>query len=491
VFLSLYTDKPVFDHLSPRCMLWQTQQDAPESIWLVDLRPCLRYWTVRARGVELIDFLRVMLLDLGLSSGHYAVLADSPWRSLLVLEVLITQTTHKELYCVDAHSILGERYLRGMSWEQWWRACDKIPWHKEHDHRNFKNACQRMAQAMQKLPLKTPFAASQVLSPESLRRRYGDLFVRVWQWIWSTNTAEKEKQKSLFDVAEDFPWQPVLFEHAACIDRSLDHVYQSFDEVEAFLQEDLARLVKSHENIDKLRVVSLKWKLRFDDHTCRDLPVKFRYPHPLHLENPHFQTALLQASFSFSTQDPVPDELNISVGAGVVGWQLSIDEKISITQTHTSLFDNENDSSFQSFENKLKVPLYHYRLKDDWIPERSYDFLSQSEKAQNMQGSIDEHFDALDSRLETARHRPLFILREPMLFDKENYLKDLGITKQATRSSAVWTHLERVSPAWWKDTHASNKEFSGDYYRYVDSRAHLWMFRSYPDGMWYVRGFFG
>jgi hypothetical protein len=532
--------------LAPRLMRWT------ETIWLVDLASCEAYWRARARmaGTEVVPLLREILEGVvgdarSASQGSClrAAMAEHPWPALL----LVTHLKERRLSgLVLRGGALGESLYRDVSWTSWWQAAEAFGAHQadvgrddrgvaagrrprlRFDQALFRRQSLQLRRAVRRLGLKSPWQLHTTAAP-AMQRRFGATLRDLWLWAYRSAPASGAEsalrptssrgQRGLFDGVVDanvsagagsrsdagaaspflsgFPWQSHVFAGLPTVSRDLDDPLASWEHIEPLLREDLDRLCDLPSWQAGELVVSLEWHVVLRDLSRLSIPIRFRHPHPLHLERGPHPTTLLQALYSFESSRRVSHKRQIDglrddheplpVTPVIVSWQLVLSERLTVPPRLRSLFggpgssgeDAAEDDAFALFtlENKLPVPLAGFALLPDWQPEDAFGIAergpagrSQSPRAKGQVRTLRGTGSALDAASDSdassdvlppedvasdaastdlavtrvARARPLFVHPRPQPFNPRG-------------QSCVWRFLERTMAKWWREEGADSR----------------------------------
>lgn len=505
--------------LTPRIMEWGS------GFWLLDLSSCLKYWSAQAawQKVEPLQIITAQLEAVALGSeikSWRGAIAAHPWQALLLAQHMRERKIAGVL-SVDAP--LGQTLLRELSWQSW-RLCveglaahrwalgavkgfidkkticqearDKITRinttrkeqrsssiyhtnksvHKTNEPAVVRKQLNQMERTVKRMGLRTPWSLREIPT-DQLQRRFGALVRDAYHWAYgSRDTA------AIWDSG--FPWQSLVVEDKPQVVTHLDEPLCEWDHIQVLLCQDLDRLCELACWQAGERVVSLEWRLVFRDFSQLAVPIRFRHPHPLHLEKGVHATALLQALYAF--QSTVPHQ-TLEDGHGqifaaeafvvpIISWTLIIDERLQIPAKGRALFDDGvggNTQALLQLENRLKIPLQAYALRSDWLPEDSFCTLDQIREAPMPSESI-------PSLCEIARRRPLFIYEKPQNFAQED-------------SAVRWDFCERTAAKWWHLTNKSSDQIAQtimqrDYYRLTDRQQRsYWVYRD-TQSQCYVHG---
>lgn len=454
--------------LTPRVMEWG------EGLWLLDLSVCLTYWSAQAafRGADPLQLIGAQLEAVAAEHGIKAwsgVMAAHPWQGLLLARHMRERDVRGFL-SVDGP--FGQTLFREVGWDTWRSSIESLAAHrwalgiKPSEPATIRKQLTQMERAVKRLGLRTPWSLREIPG-DQLRRRFGALVRDARDWAYGEDEAS-----DLF--ATGFPWQGVVIDDKPRVVTHLEHPLCEWEHIEPLLREDFDRLCALATWQAGERVVSLEWRLVFRDLSNLAVFIRFRHPHPLHLEKGAHATALLQAFYSF--QSSVPRQ-SIEGAAGqvleaeafavpIVSWSLVVDERLSLPPRALTLFDDGVGSdalALLHMENRLKIPLEAYELRSDWLPEDSYCRAGLA----TADGSSAE---ALPSLRELARTRPLFLYESPQRFD------NVG-------TSAAWEFRERTAVKWWESAAGSSSVGRGpmaqrDYYRLTDrEQRSYWVYR--------------
>lgn len=455
--------------LTPRLMRWT------DEIWLLDLSLCHGYWQARAAAVGrdamtlVREILQEIMIDGDETTTMRAALADHPWQAAL----LIAQMRERRLTgLVSLSGPFGEALFRDLTWETWWTCSGTLAEHLHAQGRarfnpaQFRSQCAQMQRAVDRLGFKGPSQLKDVTSP-ALQRRFGAVLRDLAQWAFGP--------AELFESG--FPWQSFVFTSLPRVMRHLETPVCEWSHMEALLREDFDRLAGLACWQAGEKVVSLELQLVLVDLAHLVIPIRFRHPHPLHLEKGCHATALLQALYSFESS-PLGTRAQAQAGQegelykAAIGWTLVITERLTLPPRSTGLFGDQDLElmSLLALENKLRVPLESYALRADWLPEDSYG-------EQGARGpSFDDACAAQQQSLTcVAMERPLYLYAKPQPFDSQG-------------SSSAWRFQERTMSKWWAPLSDKERSLQRDYYRLTDrDQKDLWVFKN-GQGHWHVHG---
>jgi hypothetical protein len=369
---------------------------------------------------------------------------------------------------------------------------------------------------MKRLGMRTPWQMRDV-APDAIRRRFGATIRDIWSWTFSGAIsggkkddahnmmtplfATRPEESQMFDSG--FPWHGFVLESQPRIIRHLEVPLCEWSHIEAVLREDLDRLCGLSSWLAGERVVSLEWRLIIRDMTHHIVPILFRHPHSLHPEKGCHKTALLQALYSFEgnmpRQDQGYEELFHGYEAPVMpicGWELVIKERMTIPPQSTGLFGDlvtadwtgkqgADDFAVMRMENRLAISLESYELLADWTPEDSF---ASAGAANSRAGAVIMHSGERSASRRTmlavAKKRPLYMLREPQVFNNDG-------------GSSLREFCERTMGKWWASARTlmsggkGNAALQRDYYRLTDKdQRRLWVYRD-VNGHWFIHGIYG
>jgi hypothetical protein len=503
--------------LTPRLMVWGGD------FWILDLSVCSSYWRARAKAArcDVLELVRSLLKEM-FGNIVRAALADHPWPALLLASQMRSRKLGGLVLC-QGH--FGEALLREMSWDIFWQTADQLAEHfeqaavKRFQPAVYRRQREQMKRAVKRLGMRTPWQMRDITA-DAMRRRFGATIRDIWDWTFSATAgvAKKDDTNSMMTPLfapgpgegqvfnSGFPWQGHVLESLPCVVRHLEVPVCEWSHIEALLREDLDRLCGLSSWLAGERVVSLEWRLIIRDMTHHIVPILFRHPHSLHPEKGSHKTALLQALYSFESNMPRQDQGYEELFNGyeapvmpICGWELVITERLTIPPQSAGLFgdlitadwsgragpDGVDDFAVMRMENRLAVPLDSYELMADWTPEDS--FSSADGARQRMECvimSTGEQAASRRSMLAVARQRPLYMYREPKLFNNEGH-------------SSLREFCERTMGKWWASARTlmargqGNTAIQRDYYRLTDKdQNRLWVYRD-SGGQWFVHGIYG
>jgi hypothetical protein len=536
---------------SPKVMLWKSLTAAPtladsaaceecrRDIWIFDVSRCAAYWRLQADqlGLTIYElFLKILAETCGGSAQFSAVLADHPWRAVLALNHMRERNLNG---LVNTNQGMGALLLQQVSWKTWWKCVSELEalWALNRDKRYrpaaFRRQVLQLRRASERLNIKQP-ANLRAVSLGGIQRRFGGLLKDIWQCSFQYDSASDVERSSATSQLE-VPWVDFRIQIHPHVKRHLDFGMQAWETIEPALREDLDRLCRSTDWTSLEKVVSLEWRLTFDDMSSRPIAIQFRHPHCLHREMGHHRTTLLQAYYSFSaahgreemsshdtsrylqvpqstdsivetfskerirashrTREDASDFPRAMVGQlsandpqtnqtsyhtfnerppQIVAWELKVLERLIIPAFMADLFDRTAAStSLVELENRLGVPLHAYHLKTDWQPEDAYVLLRSTAHDTASQDYLHA------SLIAAAQHRPLFIFSKPVPYNQKG-------------QSSGWQFLERTMAKWWEPRPIGDPvpSIQRDYYRMIDpDQRNFWVYKN-SLGQWYMHGIF-
>jgi hypothetical protein len=477
--------------LTPRVMQW-----SDDGVWILDLRTCLTFWTTKANslGIDTVALIRMVLqcqfasedseqISIGEAAGYQGVLANSPWRAVLLLNYVRERNLGGLINFASAYA---GNLRKELSWNAWWETAVSICNHFEKVNRRhftrlaFQSQCAQMQRTIKRLGTSNPWELKQADSL-AVGRRFGTALRDLWQWTWSDTDTDPSRglsQNSEHLFTSGFPWQSYLQKEVPTITRHLDDPLLEWDFLEPLLQEDLCRICDLDSWDSREGVMRLEWRVVSYDLTILDIPVCFRHPHSLASErNSCFTTTTLQAYYSFNqavknTAGPYEEEGFSDPPSPVISWQLMISERLQLSNKIIDLFGTSatDSSALMDLENRLPIPLLGYDICNDWVPEDSYaTSQDQDVRLDDINNKMAPSFYAL------ARRRPLFLYPKPIFLDSHG-------------ASAAWRFLERIMTKWWNATDKQSAQ--RDYYQLTGAdRRLMWVFKDLC-GNWYIHGIF-
>jgi hypothetical protein len=500
--------------LTPRMMHWGND------FWILDLSACSSYWRARAKAArcDVLELVRSLLKEM-FGNIVRAALADHPWPALL----LAHQMRGRKLNgLVLSKGPFGESLMREMSWDIFWLTSDALAEHYEASGRKkfqssaYRRQREQMKRATKRLGMRTPWQMRDI-TPDAIRRRFGATIKDIWDWTFfgagssgkkdETNNmmtslfASRSEESNIFHWG--FPWQGFVLESLPRVIRHLEVPLCEWSHIEAVLREDLDRLCGLSSWLAGERVVSLEWRIISCDLTHHIVPILFRHPHSLHPEKGNHKTALLQALYSFENNMPRQDQGYEELFHGyeapavpICGWELIIKERLTIPPQSTGLFgemitadwngkDGAIDFAFMRMENRLTISLDSYDLLADWTPEDSFVNAGTANSRQDVViMNTGENAACRRSMLAIAKKRPLYMFREPKIFDNQG-------------ASSLREFCERTMGKWWSSARTlvgaskSSSSMQRDYYKITDKdQRRLWVFRDIS-GHWFLHGIYG
>jgi hypothetical protein len=479
--------------ISPKFMEWN------HLLWVIDIEPCLDYWLEifkkkNARAPESLAEMVKALLSLLTPEPVRAAVAQDPWQAILLLHMMKERQIHGVL---DISLSFGAALYRQLSWELWHDAVERqltfLLGHASQKRlmKEARRSLTHMKSQMQTLGLDSPLLLTET-PLSALQRRFGTVLAQLFQRSFASIAAACDDQKERPLIREElFPWIDYKTDPLPERRRHLDFALTQWESAEPLLREDLALLCQMKSFPDELHVLLLEWKLVFDDLSSVEIPIRFRHPHALHKGAPHFNTALLQAAYSFKnilhpdchslrrqragtfSQGLGQEAQKLSAAApfGVVSWTLTAREMLPISPKIKDIFGTEHSSfdALADLENRLSVPLVGYRMENDWAPDESGPAPLQEDEKSSLPPLLYQEF------VDLARYRPLFLYRTP----------------QASSPHALYLKnhfLERTRSQWWKHQDARPQAMRNYYLLKDAKRRNLWAYRQ--DHEWCICGIF-
>ena len=458
-------NEKILQALSTSVMLWS----AAENIWLMDLRPFVSYWQLRAQAARLplASLLRKVLQQalpslleqrqdiLELSPSFRAACAPSPWQALLLL---LSLRERKTKACVFWEQDFARTLYRELTWSVWWQAIEQVGPHLiKKEQKIFGQSVQRLAAAVERLGF-VSVQHMKVLNFAGMRRRFGKWCAEAWQWTF----AQEAGNAGLFST---FPWQNFILTQPIEIVRYLECPVALWEQIAPLLSEDLDRLCEQSQWAQDAQVTKLHWKVTFDDLAILSIPIEFRHPHDLRKQKGAHQTTLLQAYYSFKQR--ITDLLDGDPPYPLVlSWRLQLTETLVIASWVKDLFGElaENtDQDLLQLENELAIPLQRFADREDWVPEASF--------------APQAHFPApaehVSCRL-LARRRPLFLYKE---------------VQSCVLGGQKPIFLENTMAKWWLQP--EDGAWQRQYYKRVDEKNQaFWVYQD-STGRWVTHGNYG
>ena len=479
-------DPSFFQIFSPRVMHWH------DDIWLLDLRVCRNYWVAQAlaKQVEPMEILRQALAELcgrvgggraAQGGGYQAAFAYHPWQAVMLMGQMMERGLSG---LIEISGVFGRNLFQETSWDVFWSHSQTTALHLEnlpggrrrYSGDKFLRQMAKMQRAVKRLGVKSPWHLHSA-SPLSIKRRYGAIMSDLWSWSFS-ELGQGEASSSLLETKDTFvfdsgfPWHSHQFADMPKTKRCLETPLLEWEHIKPFLQEDLNRLCTLSCWDESEKVVSLEWRIVFQDLSYLTIPVSFRHPHSLHKEKTHQSTALLQALYSFQasiTGSPLDwrrldDEMTLEP---IISWELEVTEKMSLPDHWSGLFgelsslEEKEELALLRLENRLPVVLGHYQVKKDWVPEDGFYENKEVEDVEFEKGCFTK---GLASMAALGKQRPLFILREPRRFLHDQQRLALHFT-------------ERTMAKWWQETKNGERgNIQRDYYRVIDRDGRAYWF---------------
>jgi hypothetical protein len=477
---SSHFKKEAQSFFSPRMMRWE------DDVMIFDLRPCRLFWQNHAdqRGVSLTELFKDLVSEItNETATSFAVVAETPWRAVLMLDHLREKNLTGLVSLYDSFS---KGLFSQISWASWWRSCHLFSTHQHVMTRfsrgsrwnstTFQRQSTQLQKSARRLGLDRPSDLTRV-STTGIQRRFGAQLRELWEQAFLGGTADPS-------TTHEFPWINHETKELPSVKRHLDYGLEAWDHIQPILQEDLDRLCRTEVKIQDMRIVSLEWRLTFADLTSHPIAIQYRHPHCLYREIGHHKTTLLQAYYNFQVPRATEDQSTVSAAAKdavrivkdesqtktVIAWSLQVKEQMTMPLVTSQLFTegSTEKSRLLDLENLLPTALEKYSLTEDWQPESAYVSKEAATPSQDLT-------DLTHLYLEGAKNRPLYIFNCPEPLPR-------------FEGSTLWKFLERTMCHWWKkDLKAPNYR---DYYCLIDSnQKRHWVFKD-NKGRTYQHGLF-
>ncbi len=445
--------------LTPRLMLWE------DDLWLLDLRPCLSYWSLQAHSSQLTlsQLLQRTLERLSLSPDYQGALAHHPWQAILLVKML----EKKKFSGLTTQSQrIGNNLLSSLSWDMWWAAAERYASHSTSPVQTaFPRYKRAMQLALRRLACDSP-GQLKSMPVAQLRRRFGSLLAQLWEMTYSLPHSSSSSE-GLWAETALFPWHPFVIREPLIRTRHLDFPLNDWQVLEPFLREDLNRFCVLDSFKKGERILNLEWRIVL--YSLQEIPISvlFRHPHCLHSESPHQRTALLQIFYAFQQTMRSLRERH-EEAPWIVSWELRILQTLRPLPQRKSLFADDKGEweELLTLENQLDRPLEAYRVREDWVPEDSFALTSLSDT----EPLEDTYLPPLHY---LGRHRPLFLMQKPQPWSSSG-------------QSLLWKFRERTMDKWW----LAQGNTVRDYYQVVSQEQIFWIFRD-AKGQCFLQGIYG
>jgi hypothetical protein len=469
-FVAEYHDEKALDPtlltklqaLTPRLMHWDART------WLLDLSPCLSFWSgIAARKKVGVWNLWQELLEQRFGKKLQASAAIHPWQALTLLAYVRERKLYGLYY---GESPFGRQLLRELSWQAWHAPSDALLLHinaaggKRADAARFRSQWAQLQRAMARLGCERPAALSQATA-SAMARRFGALLGTMWRWSFG-----EENAAATAGFSCDFPWQGFFPAERVGVERHLDEALSLWEHMQGLLCADLDKLCQVSSLDEQQRISCLSWKLVFDSMDERDLEIRFKHPHALSNERGSHPTALCQARHQLEAMTSALEQFQTPT---ICSWRLEIREKMVLSPAFIGLFTDSDDSAdsdqqqtkIWALENKLPLLFFHYQLRASFIPQD--DFIGAD--------TLAPAFDLAPWSL-AALHRPLFVYKIA--------------TKAQFHQFQTPTFSERTANKWWVSGNSWGSGIVDDYFIAVEGgKQAYWLCRG-QGGEWMCRGIF-
>lgn len=448
----------ILRQLTPEVMQWS------KGIWLLDMRPCLSYWSTEAQRQNqgLLATLQEAFSRMDSEQQVPALCAaHNPWCAVLLLRTMMERGLKGFVH--RSQSPFGFSIFQQLTWDVWWESIDVFVNHlgttksttKIHRHQ------QAMKTSVMRLKLGKPHDCYQ-LGVAGLRRRFGAVLADLVDWAFG----EPNHHHSLEGLCLDgFPWHSYVFHQPISKTRYLEEPLHTWEQIEPLLMQDINRLCDAITPTMGELVTSLEWSITRYDLTTVHIPIAFRHPHHLRLDAPAHKTTLLQAYHSFvahmSEHDRLYEDMEQPVPQ-VTAWSLTLCKIMPSTARMKPLFDDAHHDldELHRLENLVAVPLERFDLVSDWLPEDSFS-REQGASAAYWKGSL----------AVLGVSRPDFIFHKPQPLETQ-------------QQSSLRKFLERTMDKWWR-----RRNQQRDYYLMTTANGHQWVFQD-SEGKWFHHGVF-
>ena len=436
--------------ISPEIMHWR------DDLWIIDLNSTKRYWyaTSLQKNQSLEDALKEQL-NISLDSFQW-INCKHPWQGLILLPML---SEERRLYYFEEDYC--QNLARSISWESWLKESDTLYKHlqnlvKQTALSKFSTKRSQLLRAMERLGLEDVYDLEQA-DTSSIQKRFGLWIAKLWEWTFPQKRSDLPLMQGLQDLNE-FPWICEKPKQTAAKMRALDYSVDQWDQLEPFLQEDIAHIEKAFLRQKKISVCQIDWSLELYGGQSFSLKIDFRNPYAIFDDAPVFNTALTQARYQFEAwQKDLSEEKSFHdylEAYKIVSWKLEVSKNIYLQQSEQSL---EIDSGITNYykildlENKLPKPIEHYRIKKGFA-------IKAHETKEKTEGIFTQK-DNLWTK--TASHRPLYY----------------KTTQKKLRNLPYRSFfLERNSTDWWKEEHS--EDYNWDFYKSHYQRNWNWIVKN-------------
>lgn len=446
-----------------------------ETTYLINIENVINYWKWIAshRNQELTPFFESYLAKT--FRGDYSFsLGFNPWQSLILLELQLLMED-LSFSCLGTSS--ANQFYQQQTWVPWKKCYDRLkvflPKKEQSDFNLMSSRWERFVERMQ---VERPFEI-QNLSFESIERRFGKWWGRIWKWHFVEFLEDDGPvQGDLFKghvnhYDESFPWKHEKMHEPPFVERFLDVPLLEWDHMSGLIVEDLEKLLRNSPWLEHQKITLMTWSLSFENLKVESCNVGFRNPHSLTDDAPEFKTFLCQAYYSYlnlmQKLEQREDDLDYPIKMATIGWKLEVTESLYLSPQERNILTHEvsNKGLLErlKIENKLPYDLETYSPTQSFLPEYSF---------KKGDACI---IDDKEFWLSASQKRPLFVLQKIEPFD---------LKKDCRRK----IFLERVSCPWWKGL--SPKVGDRDYFMIEDHKHTLWWVFQAPSGKWYKHGIF-
>ena len=444
--------------LSPSAMRWS------KTIIIVKLTDCVDFWLSQKKKLrcKLLDLFEP-ILRMQYGDNYLAVFADHPWQALLYLNY---QFDHKATGQFYLSSRLNWNIYKSMTWDCWFNAQQCL-----HDHlttinaKGFNRQQQQSKQAqfkrfIHRVGLTSPWQIK-VADANAITRRFGQWMGRIWHWSFTRNSS-----------LEWFPWVAQLPENIPTVTRDIDFPVNHWAYIEMLLVEDFARLCAQLCRDDGEHINRMSWQITLFNYQKISVELSFRHPYSLHRDQPGFGTAIYQAKYVYEhliqQLQSRDTDLDLPETMPFIGWQLVINERMSLPPMVWELFVNETGhidyEKITALQNKLPVGFECYQSASNFHPEKSFLDCAIGTESKS---DIDNY-----QWRSTAVNKPLFYYPDVIPIDVPKRMKK--------------HFLERSSLRWWLADDALKS--LRDYFVLTDEKGRSsWIYRD-SDGDWYKQG---
>lgn len=453
------------------------------NVHLWDVKSTLHYWRWMVNRNDSDSFLS-NLCQMMLSADARLVLADHPWKGLLLLQHM---RRRKLTGALDHKSSFAEAQIDQIPIATW-LGCARLLLPKS------ESDIAKMERALKRLRVKTLVEIKHVHALE-ISRRFGKELAQVWEWTW------KDGGQDLPFFADSFPWKSHQPEVVLSQKRDLEFPLQIWEHLEPYLQEDMKRLCALPGFQREELVTEMIWRLRCDQGEPIELKICFRNPYHLQSDGPSYPSAILQCRYGFEKWSAAykrehnlfraclkrprsrremseerslsrinehrSDSSNAEVGlfrqALIVGWDLTISERfcpsLRVSRDVFGKSGMNQNYDILELENKLPVPLQHFGIRRDFLPSEDF--------ALKTPASVQEIMADISVWVQAAKDRPLFLFQHEEVIDGAQFHHQF---------------LERNSLKWWRNQPGQGAQSYGrDYFQSCVEESDQ-MFWTYFDG---------